>query len=368
MIANAHRLTLEAQGPATRGAWHELVAQNPGVALSKTPEWADCVLTEARLTDASLLFRLEDGRRVLLPRHGSRTLPGFFAAPPENWNLGADAAGFLVEGAGTLEPAQVATLVGEVHRAGLRTTVVVGGDDARAWRAALPGDVHSVSHDADVLDLDGGFDTVWSDRFSSKARSAARKAERRGVTVEADHTGRLIGEFDALYRASVVRWARDRRYPVRLLEWRYQREHPKARFEAVARVLGERCTVWMARRDGVPIAGIIVLTAGNQVTYWRGAMDKELCRGTGANELLHRRAIEAACTDGRRSYDFGLSQAEELRKFKRGFGTHVVPVHNFTLERVPTAAAQAWCRDTAKRAVLAAVRLVRQARHANALS
>lgn len=37
-------------------------------------------------------------------------------------------------------------------------------------------------------------------------------------------------------------------------------------------------------------------------------MDKDWAQGTGANELLHRCAIEAACADQCHSYDFGLSQ------------------------------------------------------------
>jgi lipid II:glycine glycyltransferase (peptidoglycan interpeptide bridge formation enzyme) len=117
----------------------------------------------------------------------------------------------------------------------------------------------------------------------------------------------------------------------------------------------------MAWWNGAPVASIIVLTRGDQVTYWRGAMDKERCRGSGANELLHRSAIEAACRDGRRSYDFGLSQTDHLRRFKRAFGTHEVPVHTYILERIPTAAAEARCYETAKRTFLAVTRRVRGA-------
>ena len=39
---------------------------------------------------------------------------------------------------------------------------------------AVPEGAHSVSHTADVLDLHGGFDTVWSRRFTSKVRSNSR--------------------------------------------------------------------------------------------------------------------------------------------------------------------------------------------------
>jgi hypothetical protein len=89
-------------------------------------------------------------------------------------------------------------------------------------------------------------------------------------------------------------------------------------------------------------------------------MDKERARGTGANELLHRYAIEAACADERQSYDFGIYQTEELKRFKSTFGAQEVPVHAYYFERLPTAAAEAKCHNTAKQAVRAVMRLARR--------
>jgi hypothetical protein len=91
-------------------------------------------------------------------------------------------------------------------------------------------------------------------------------------------------------------------------------------------------------------------------------MDKERARGTGANELLHRCAIEVACAEGRCSYDFGIYQTEELKKFKSTFGAHEVPVHVYFFEKLPTAAAEAKCQHAAKQAVRAALRLARPGR------
>jgi lipid II:glycine glycyltransferase (peptidoglycan interpeptide bridge formation enzyme) len=122
-------------------------------------------------------------------------------------------------------------------------------------------------------------------------------------------------------------------------------------------MLGAQCTVWIAWREGEPIAGIINLTRGPRVTYWRGAMDKERSCGTGANELLHRYAIEAACAGERLSYDFGLSQTDDLRRFKSTFGATEVPVHIYYFERVPTAAAEEKCYGAAKHTIRTAMRL-----------
>jgi hypothetical protein len=132
------------------------------------------------------------------------------------------------------------------------------------------------------------------------------------------------------------------------MRWLAQRQHPQNKFATVARRLGERCTVWIAWRHGEPIAGIINLT---------GAMDKERSRGTGANELLHRCAIEAACAGERQSYDFGLSQTADLKKFKSTFGAGEVPVHIYYFERLPTVATEAKCYEATKQAIRAGMRL-----------
>ena len=338
VMAQDYRVWLEAQGVDVRPAWEKLIAQDPSAALSKTPQWVDCICGCDHFCDATLLFRGEDGRRFILPRLRKTGIPslfGVFASPPRYWNLGADESGFLSEG----DPAsatEIRALLREIQRhAGLRTRIVVSRDQARTWALAVSPTVYSIPRTAQVLDLHGGFSTVWSKRFTSKVRSNCRKAERRGVVVESDSTGRLIPVFDVLYRSSVDRWAQARGYPLTLMRWLAQRQHPQSRFAAVARTLGERCTVWIAWRQGEPVAGGMVLTKGSRVTYWRGAMDKERARGTGANELLHCRAIETACADERQSYDFGLSQTADLKRFKSTFGACEVPVHIYYFETFP---------------------------------
>jgi hypothetical protein len=364
-LSHAYHLSIEAEGVGARPAWADLVARDENIALSMTPDWTDCICGSSRFSDATLLFRGEDGRQLILPRlrkTGTPTMLGLFESPPPGWGLGADACGFLDEG-GPASPSRTRALIQEIqHLPGLRTRVMVGGDDAAVWASVVPSTTYSTALTSQVLDLRGGFSRVWSERFTSKVRSNARKAERRDVTVESDNTGRLIPVFDMLYRSSVDRWAQERGHPLSLMRWRAQRREPQNKFAVVARRMGERCTVWIAWRGGEPLAGIIVLTRGSRATYWRGAMNKERARGTGANELLHRHAIEAVCADERQSYDFGLSQTDELRRFKSTFGAREVAVRAYYLEKLPTAAAEARCYNAAKKAVQAVARLARTGR------
>ncbi|PZS13390.1 MAG: hypothetical protein DLM60_20735 [Pseudonocardiales bacterium] len=365
VLSHAYRLSIEAEGVDARRAWEDLVARDESIALSKTPEWIDCICSSSRFSDATLLFRGEDGTQLILPRlrkTGTPSSLGLFESPPPGWGLGGDAGGLLSEG-GPASAGQTGALIQEIRRQpGLRTRVMVGGDDSAVWASVVPGTTYSTARTAQVLDLRGGFSTVWSERFTSKVRSNARKAERRGVVVESDNTGRLVPVFDVLYRSSVDRWAQERGNPLSLMRWLAQRREPQTKLAVVAQRMGERCTVWIAWRGGEPLAGIFVLTKGPRVTYWRGAMDKERARGTGANELLHRCAIEVACADGRQSYDFGLYQTEELKRFKSTFGAREVPVHAYYFERLPTAAAEMKCHNAVKQAVQALARLARTGR------
>src|SRR5947209_17334656 len=362
MMLQAYRVSIEAAGIDARPAWADLVKQDQSIALSKTPQWTDCICSSDHFSDATLLFRGDDGRRLILPRLRNPALPGIFASPPRHWNLGADASGFLSEG-GPASPRQTSAVIQEIRRhPGLRTRIVVGQDDAHAWASAVPGTVYSITRTAQVLDLHGGFSTVWSKRFTSKVRSNSRKAERRGVVVESDNTGRLVPVFYTLYQSSIDRWAQDRGLPLTAMRWVAQRRNSQDKFATVARTMGKRCTIWIAWREGEPLAGILVLARGPRATYWRGAMDKERARGTGANELLHRCAIEDACAQQQDSYNFGIYQTEDLKRFKSTFGAAEVPIHTYYFERLPTAAAEASGHRAAKQVIRAAARFARTAR------
>jgi hypothetical protein len=361
VVRQAYGVSIEAEGADARAAWDELVGQDQSTALSRTPEWLDCICSSGRFTDATLFFRGDDGRRHILPRvrrAGAASLAKLFESPPVEWDLGADGSGFLSEG-GSAPPGETRALIQEVQRhAGLRTRVFVAGYDAKVWEAAAPSTIHATAETAQVLDLSGGFSTVWSKRFTSKVRSNVRKAERRGVVVESDNGGRLIPAFDLLYRSSVDRWAQERGLPLPLMRWLAMRRNAQSKYALVASRMGKRCTTWIASRQGEPIAGLIVLSKGPWAIFWRGAMDKERSRGTGANEFLHRCAIETAAGEERKSYDFGLSQIDDLRRFKATFGAVEVPVRTYYLERLPTAAAEAACRKAAKQTVRAVSGLV----------
>jgi lipid II:glycine glycyltransferase (peptidoglycan interpeptide bridge formation enzyme) len=233
---------------------------------------------------------------------------------------------------------------------GLRTSVPVPRmADAQLWEALVPSDVIRESRTTHVLDLSGGFDNVWKRRFAGAVRTATRKAERLGITVESDTTGRLLPAFDALYRMSVDRWAKARRHPLVIARLLASRREPLSKFRIVADLLGEACEVHIAWLDGKPLAGTIVLTHGAVATYWRGAMDIERAAGTGANELLHRVAIEAACGRGCLQYDMQRSASPGLGRFKSKFGAQPTTFLEYRFENIPVTVLDRRARVFAKR-------------------
>lgn len=91
------------------------------------------------------------------------------------------------------------------------------------------------------------------------------------------------------------------------------------------------------------MASLILLVYRNWAIYWRGYSDLELTRRTAANNLLHRIAIEEACTEGCRLYDMGQSGGvASLESFKEEFGARPTMCDEYSAERIPVSRIESW--------------------------
>lgn len=349
-------LNLVAVGKDARSVWQEVARTTSSTRPTQTPEWLDCMTEVGPYEDATRLYTAAEDRYVVLPLVRHRAVPVRTPVEyswPEYWDYGGPLAsdGHL--------PGDISGLVEDltrrrVVRTGVRT--ILFEEEFRAWEATVPPGTWRKVTPCQVLDLSGGFEVVWGERFSSKVRSASRKALRRGVHIEQDSTGRLVPAFDALYRKSVERWAAERHESARLRRRLAARREPFSRFAAVATRLGDSCRVWIAFHEGHPAAGIVVVSHGKQVLYWRGAMDKQRVGATGANELLHRSAIEHACERGALAYDMGISVSPSLSRFKQTFGTTEAYGVEYRFETLPLSAAEETLRKAVRSAVLRGLR------------
>lgn len=332
--------------PAPRSVWSEVAAKDPLGLVTQTPSWCDALVATGRYRDASRLYELPGGRHLVVPLVQRRGPFQLLASYPPAWGMGGVVAGHPVtEGDLRGVFADLGSL--GAHRVQIRPNPL----RSELWKAACPEEAITIDRNAHVLDLSGGFEVVWSSRFKSDARRKSRRAERLGVVVSRQAGPEPMQPFFELYALSVARWAETQREPLALARWRARRRDTQAKWEDLASRLGEGLQTLIARIDGRPIAGAIVLQ-GTNAHYTRGAMDDGPAGETGANFLLHKVAIQAACEAGCASYHMGESgRSKGLGFFKSRFGAEARAYQEYRLERLPLTAADRAMRSAVKRAI-----------------
>ena len=324
--------------PAPRDAWRTLLSADPGSTPNQTPEWADAMRSSRPgAEDASRLYRLADGRSLLLPLMRRSPVPGLTLHSSYPYS------DLLASGGVSASDVRVVLedLAGR-HRSS-RTLISAGYGNAEQWETDPVPYFLTRSRRVHVLDLEGGFDRVWEERFHSSTRRAVRKAERSTLSVERDATGRLTTTF---YRLA-EKWTEEKAHAAGMPGWLAARTVSGRReaidlFESVAALLGTACRQWVAWHEGTPVAAIISLVHGEHALYWRGYSDKTAAGPLRANNLLQKVAIEDACASGCRFYGMGQSGGvASLERFKETFGATPRSAPELLLERFPVTTLQA---------------------------
>jgi Acetyltransferase (GNAT) domain len=334
--------------PAPRDAWQDVYDSDPNALPYQAPGWVDLLCSLGRYEDASRLYELPAGRLAVLPLVRQRLIGGIGreASFPPAWGMGG-----VVASGGLCEADVAATFADLTSRRVVRISLRPNPLTGPLWEAVRPRNVTKVPRLAHVLDLEGGFEEIWRRRFTGSARTAVRKAERSGLRVERDTSGRLLPVHYELFERSLERWAAQQHEPRALARWRGHRRDPLAKLVAMARWLGDGCRLWVAWLDGRPAASILVVHDRN-ANYTRGAMDKDLAGPTRANYLLHRLAIEDACAAGCRYYHMGeTGESKSLAQFKTRFGAQPYPYAEYHLEVIPFTAIDTTLRSAVKRMI-----------------
>ncbi|GAA0920572.1 GNAT family N-acetyltransferase [Pseudonocardia zijingensis] len=327
--------------PAPRDDWRAVLAADPDATPTQLPEWLDCLRDARGFADASRLYELPDGRRLVLPM--AARAPAGIPISEESWPYGWGYGGVLVEGGhGGLTPDDCRVVLADLaRRPALRRAVVPAPALGGVWQAAAPPNAVRMPYLTQVLDLEGGFETVWSTRFRSKTRKLVRKAERFELDVRCERgpeavAGRGLGMFALLYREAVDRWAVQRGQPLAVARRLAAHRDRPGQVAAVAAGLGEHCAIWSATWRGEPVAVKVVLRFGRHSLAWMGARNAALSRETLANYLLQSLAIEDACAAGVRHYNMGESDpGSGVEHAKRVFGAVPVEYQALRFERLP---------------------------------
>jgi lipid II:glycine glycyltransferase (peptidoglycan interpeptide bridge formation enzyme) len=159
-----------------------------------------------------------------------------------------------------------------------------------------------------VLDLPDDPEVLFRDAFTMQNRNKIRKAEKQGVVVRRAHDAAALAIYARLYADSAQRWGLARRLP-------------PVFFEALA-AAPSGVDVWLAELAGAPVAALLNFTWGGQIMNW-GNVSRRDAWGASPNNLLHWRALQAACLDtgGPRLYNFGSSAGlPGVETFKASFG------------------------------------------------
>jgi hypothetical protein len=319
--------------PAPTEVWQEVAATDSSTMPFQTPAWRDCVCLGGGWQDASRLYEMPGGRRLVLIAASRGLLQ---ASWPRGWGSG----GVLAPGG--VRPEEVAVVSADLAvRHGLSATVRPGFTAASAWSEASRG-VTSVTRAVHVAHFEGSFENFWAASVSAKTRSniraAQRHLERAGAVVTSGNSPELVHAFYESY----LRWsewhARQRKLPAPPARWRAQWLEPLTKFAAVAGRLASDCRIWVVWLEGQPVAGAISIYSGDTAAGWRLFADRSLPAHFRLSEILIVESIKHACESGCRYLEMGESVLnDKLAGVKARFGGREYVCREYCFERLPIA-------------------------------
>jgi len=308
--------------PVPTDIWNEVLTADPGATAQQTPEYATAVRQGTGGRDASRLYVLEDGRRLVLPLVGSMPLPGLRFE--SGFPAGYGHAGLLAEGG--LRPGDIRAVVEDLlaNRRALSTAIDGHHHTADRWSAdgldQLPG-LAVKQRRVDVIDMSAGFDELWQRRFKPNVRRNFTKAERAGVHATFDTSGRLLPVFYDIYLAWVESRLPESPLPAPVARRLARLREPLKKFEKIAALLGDKCRICVVWHLDRPVAASIMLVHGQHATGWRNYSLKNLSAPVAANTFMHIAEFKNALDSRCRYFDLGQSSdLPGLLRYKQSLG------------------------------------------------
>jgi len=333
--------------PVPAAEWDTLYARDEDAMPTQSRSWARAVEASGRYRDCGRLYCFSDGLRAMIPIFSRRFPELPFTSQrslPPAWGYGGPVA------SKPITARHLRLMMGDLQR-GFSVQIRPNPLRRRLWEEATPEQWVRLPRTSHVLDLAGGWDVVWSERFSSAARNKVRRGIRGEIEVEAGSSPTLVRDFYSLFDLSLDRWGRRQREPIALARWRGHRRDPLSKFLSMSSMASELFRIWVARIGSEPIAAIVVLQ-DRVAHYTRGAMNERLAGKSGANYLLHSLAIRQACEAGCKHYHMGeTGTSVSLAQFKRQFGAVPVDYSEYRHEKLPISWIDRTARTMVKRAV-----------------
>jgi hypothetical protein len=144
-----------------------------------------------------------------------------------------------------------------------------------------------------VVDLSGGFEKIWGERFEKSKRRQTRKAAKEGLAVAESRSVADVSLYYGIYGQRVDRWRERFRYPERI-------------FADLVAGGAENVRLFLARRGEDVLGGHLNFYFKESVVAWNGVV-RDTADGTQASTLLYSECMRHACENGFRAYNLGSS-------------------------------------------------------------
>ncbi|MFP4380623.1 MAG: GNAT family N-acetyltransferase [Candidatus Sumerlaeia bacterium] len=325
----SHGVDVRLYEKADRKDWEKLVTSSPEAWLFHTREFIEMCVVPFDMREFSLVARKQGEAVGILPLNYSMR-----EAQPKLGSLAFGPAGpALSPKLSEKERAEI------LERMMERALYFAREENCHALTAAIPpaaparlDDQSGVSPldalgfqasstSSYVIDLRAGLDAVFAG-FRSTVRNQIRRAEKADINIRlADQSG----DLDNYYRIHCETYERTGVSP-----------HPREYFEGIfTRMMPKGlCRIWVAEKDGAPLAFANIAIFKNSAYYWTGCGTDAGLR-EGANHLIQWHAIRNLAESGIEWYDVGEAfpaaspgdKEAGLDLFKRGFGGERRPFH-----------------------------------------
>jgi len=297
-IAMKYRLKISKQ------FWEETLTRCPNATFFHTHTWAKLMTTTyPHLSIATMGFEMADGTRALLPLLSVRSR--FKGMVRSYYSMVPGVYGGIVTDGRRLTGLELEMVFTKFK--GLKFNHIVYVNNPYE-SYDIPGRYRENEMFTHLLNLNQSYDCI-KQNFSRGNKSTINKAMKSGVAIELASTRSDYEAYYEIYQDSLNRWG-DRAssfYPFDLFRLIFELNSPHIK-------------LWLAKLDGMIIAGSLVFSYNHHVVAWHGAARQSHFEYR-PNNLLYAQIIRDACYQGFSYFDFNPSGGHDgVVHFKESFG------------------------------------------------
>lgn len=157
----------------------------------------------------------------------------------------------------------------------------------------------------------GDPEVVWQSRLKKKTRTAVRRAEKSGLTIEKGH--HLLDAFYQMMALNMRRLGT----PV----------HSKAFYQKILQSFGHRAEIWAVAYQDLLVSAVLFLRYRQEIVGLSRCSRDEYYH-LRPNNFLYWDVLKQACLAGAGRYDFGRSlKGSGTGKFKEAWGAEAKPLY-----------------------------------------